>query len=75
MQDKFEAIREKAHRELDGLLHKLDTVYTPSKAERRALKTSEAKRMDVGGTEIMDLKTRHKLQEEELRKKAEENQD
>lgn len=72
--EKFEAIREKAYRTLDGLIHKLDTVYTPVKRERKVLNSVEAENEAVQEpvNETLDLKTRHKMQEEALRKQREE---
>lgn len=74
MDERFEAIREKAYRTLDGLMHKLDTVYTPVKRERKVLSSVEAQTevSEAPVNETLDLKTRHKMQEEALRKQREE---
>lgn len=71
MEERFEAIRQKAYRTLDELMGKLDTVYTPVRAEKKVLRTVEAKTTEET-VETMDLKTRHKMQEEALRKQREE---
>lgn len=74
MDERFEAIREKAYRTLDGLMHKLDTVYTPVNRERRVLRSVEAQKEvnEESANETLDLKTRHKMQEEALKKQREE---
>ena len=40
MEERFEAIRQKAYRTLDELMGKLDTVYTPVRAEKKVLRTN-----------------------------------
>ena len=71
MEERFEAIRQKAYRTLDELMGKLDTVYTPVRAEKKVLRTVEAKTTEES-VDAIDLKTRHKMQEEALRKQREE---
>ena len=71
MEERFEAIRQKAYRTLDELMGKPDTVYTPVRAEKKVLRTVEAKTTEET-VDTMDLKTRHKMQEEALRKQREE---
>lgn len=74
MDERFEAIREKAYRTLDGLIHKLDTVYTPVKREDRNVLRSvdvDARIQAEPINETLDLKTRHKMQEEALKKQRE----
>ncbi|MDO5716413.1 MAG: hypothetical protein Q4Q17_01310 [Tissierellia bacterium] len=65
MEEKFERIRQTCHRRFDELLHRLDTVYTPVKKEERALRNVEAK--PAQKEETIDLKERHKMQEEALK--------
>lgn len=69
MEERFELIREEANRKIDQLMHKLDTVYTPTRADRQVLKNLEEVPQSK---EVLDLKTRHKMQEEALKKQKEE---
>nr|WP_075574011.1 hypothetical protein [Ezakiella massiliensis] len=75
MEDKFERIKEELNAKIDGLMHKLDTVYTPVVKETRVLKTVEAE--SVSKEPVMDhkeeLRIRHQQQEAELKNKEEEN--
>ena len=75
MEDRFERIKEDSNAKIDGLMHKLDTVYTPVVKETRKLKTVEAE--PVSEEPVMDrkqeLRMRHQQQEEELKNKEEEN--
>lgn len=73
MEERFELIRKNLNEKIDVLMHKLDTVYTPVKREKRVLKTVEAAPVDE--VTVMDkneeLRLRHQQQEEELKEKQE----
>lgn len=73
MEEKFELVRKNLNEKIDVLMHKLDTIYTPVKREKRVLKTVEA--APVEDAPVMDkneeLRLRHQQQEEELKNREE----
>lgn len=73
MEERFEQIKKELNEKIDSLMHKLDTVYTPVKREKRVLKTVEA--VSVEEAPVMDknqeLRLRHQKQEEELKNQEE----